>query len=337
MDITWSDSESNWTVTLTPAVIPDNEARYLLRPNANALFDDNITLTVDSNGLLQTATATITDKTVASLADLVKTAGSVLTFGAAMAPASLAATTREATSRERATREKPKKFTPELRSFHQDIDPYAKGSLPDIPELTSPRIKINDNLSYQFKANFALKIAPPTLSPPIKMEMSPGETFDRIGEINLRNATIHGIVVRVPIPYTITITEKLTMTPINITVTKKDDVSHTTEEPGQSSEKIEETQSKIVMLPDINQDYIWPINRRYFVADQTTITLKDGMITTFQQTKPSMVAGIVGIPKTILEALVPIPTIVRSTQSSNLTYIDTSLKEKAEIKKLQSQ
>jgi hypothetical protein len=357
MDIVWSDAESNWIVTLTPAVIPDNAARYLLRPNANALFDDNITLTVDSNGLLQAVNATTTDKTVSSLADLVKTAGDVITFGAAMVPESpmlgkgppkLTEVTPEL-----------RLFHPELRSFHKDYKPYPEASLPDgpvsfpdTPELTSPRIKIDDQRSYQFTAKFKLEIAPLTLSPPIKpIPMEPGETFDKIGEINSENATIHGIVVRILIPYKIIITETLTMTKITLIKTVKTETtkpldtkagnaettdSVVTKECHRSSEPIPLTQNKILMLPDIKQDYIWPINRRYFVADQTTIGLKDGMITNFQQTKPSMVAGIVGIPKSILDALVPIPTLARNTQSTNLTYIDTSLKTKADIKNLQS-
>jgi len=84
VDIIWNDSDQNWAVTLTPVIIPDEKARFILRPNSNALFDDNITLTVDSNGLLQTVNTTITDKTVASLADLVKAAGNVFTLGTAM-------------------------------------------------------------------------------------------------------------------------------------------------------------------------------------------------------------------------------------------------------------
>jgi hypothetical protein len=86
IDITWSESDLNWTVVLTFVIMPDPDenARFILRPNSNGLFDDNITITVDSNSLLQTVNTTITDKTVSSLADLVKAAGNVFTFGAAM-------------------------------------------------------------------------------------------------------------------------------------------------------------------------------------------------------------------------------------------------------------
>jgi len=93
------------------------------------------------------------------------------------------------------------------------------------------------------------------------------------------------------------------------------------------------------MLPDVNnkQNYILPINRRYLVQDKTNVTLKDGMIQSIQQVRPSMVAGIVGIPKSILSALVPIPLQIRQSQTNNLQAIDSSIKLKKEIKELQSQ
>jgi hypothetical protein len=73
------------------------------------------------------------------------------------------------------------------------------------------------------------------------------------------------------------------------------------------------------------------------VSDETNVTLKDGMIQSIQQSRPSMVAGVVGIPKTILGALVPIPLQIRQSQSNNLQAIDNSLKAKVDIQKLQSQ
>jgi hypothetical protein len=326
IDIIWSESDLNWTVTLTPVIIPDEKARFILRPNSNALFDDNITLTVDSNGLLQTVNTTITDKTVASLGELVKAAGNVFTFGAALAPTAPLARAAGAPQP-----------SPELRTFHKDFDPHV--SPPDIPELLSPRIKITDNLAYQFSATFKLEIKPPESS--INSEKSPGETIDRIVEIDSKKDSkkedgivgiekIHGIVVRIPIPYQITITETLRMTTTEIIKEGKPPIII----PSQAKEL---AQNKIIMLPDINQSYIWPISRRYLVSDQTNVTLKDGMIQSIQLSRPSMAAGVVGIPKTILEALVPLPLQIRQSQVNNLQAIYNTLKTKEDIQKLQSQ
>ena len=47
------------------------------------------------------------------------------------------------------------------------------------------------------------------------------------------------------------------------------------------------------------------LDRSPFVKNGTQITLVDGVVQTI--TRPSIILGIVGVPKTILEALVPLP------------------------------
>ena len=49
------------------------------------------------------------------------------------------------------------------------------------------------------------------------------------------------------------------------------------------------------------------LDRSPFVKNGTQITLVDGVVQKVTITRPSIILGIVGVPKTILEALVPLP------------------------------
>jgi hypothetical protein len=60
------------------------------------------------------------------------------------------------------------------------------------------------------------------------------------------------------------------------------------------------------------------------------------MLQSYERNRPSMVAGVVGIPKAILSALVPIPLDVRQNQANNVQAIDKTLSGEADIKKLQA-
>ncbi|MFI5330220.1 MAG: hypothetical protein ACHQ2F_04180 [Desulfobaccales bacterium] len=336
VDITWNANDLNWTVLLTPVIQPDSDNRFMLRPNSNALFDDNINLSVDSNGLLQTVNTTTTDKTVSSLADLVAAAGSALTFGAALAPEGALMIAPKIAPPEGGPPPPPTLSPLPVYSFHGDFEPDPTGirffrkdsndKKDRIPTLYSPPVKAADaTTAVSVKADFTLTITPLIKKEDIQSVDAPRDTpIDRIIEIDSKIENVHGIVVRLPVPYQIDVTVQLSENP------------KSNEKPKYEPSPLM-TQSKIIMLPDKANNYVLPISRRYLVSDQTNVTLKDGMIQGIQQSRPSMVAGVVGIPKTILGALLPIPTGIRSTQSTNLQYIDNSIKTKAEIKKLQSQ
>jgi hypothetical protein len=64
---------------------------------------------------------------------------------------------------------------------------------------------------------------------------------------------------------------------------------------------------QLIFLPDSRRDYFLPLDRSPFVKNDTQITLVDGIVQKVAVTRPSIILGIVGVPKTILEALVPLP------------------------------
>ena len=294
IDITWSKDENNWIVSVKPVIQPDDKSpRFILRTDSSALYDDDITIAVDPNGLLQTVNISTTDKTVSSIAGLAAVAGNAFTFGVGLAPAGL----KEGKKR---IKKEGKEAPPLPSSFHGDFDPDEIN--PIIPKLQPPAIDVS--------AVFTLKFTSLGTTPTQRTDIST-DAYPLRGLVEAsseKNISIHGIVLRTPVPYKIDIT-------VNNTV----------------------TQSAVLMLPDVNQNYVLPINRRCLVQDKTNITLKDGMIQSIQQVRPSMVAGVVGIPKTILEALAPIPLQIRQSQTSNLQAIDSSLKLKSDIKKSQEQ
>ena len=90
-----------------------------------------------------------------------------------------------------------------------------------------------------------------------------------------------GIVVRAPAPYLVTITE----------------VDRNTERTGE----------QLLFLPDTQRDYYLPLDRSPFVKNDTQITLVKGVVQKASVSRPSIILGILGVPKTILDALVPLP------------------------------
>lgn len=70
------------------------------------------------------------------------------------------------------------------------------------------------------------------------------------------------------------------------------------------------------ILPDTNRLYEVTYNRMAFVKKVKEIGFTDGMITDFRQKVPSPVLGFLGIPKAIVQAIVPIPGAATSGSGS---------------------
>jgi hypothetical protein len=85
--------------------------------------------------------------------------------------------------------------------------------------------------------------------------------------------------VRAPVPY-------------KITIDKGDDQNLVAEQQ--------------LFLPDPERIYYLPLDRTPFVKNETKIVLVGGVVQSVSVTRPSIFLGIVGIPKKILEALIPL-------------------------------
>jgi len=95
-----------------------------------------------------------------------------------------------------------------------------------------------------------------------------------------------------------------------------------------------ESPPQTVMLPDQKHDYCLTLARTPLVTTTTKISLANGIPQSQQQVRPSIVMGIVGIPKTLLGALAPIPLQVRTDQMNLVTTQDKILTAQQDINKL---
>ena len=120
----------------------------------------------------------------------------------------------------------------------------------------------------------------PTQAPAGKGVVVSGRQAKELGE--------NGLVFRPAISYRV----KLIYQPVN-------------RENPRNLELIDSTQQFI--LPDPNQLYEIEYPRMAFVKKVKEIGFTDGMLTDFHQKVPSPILGFLGIPKAILQAIVPIP------------------------------
>jgi hypothetical protein len=377
IDITWSKDTHEWLVKASPVIVPDDRFRYRLNRNTHVLFDDDITIAVDSMGLLQTVNGTSADKTVSAIGDLVAAVGGVFSFAAGVG----AALPQGAVPGEKIMEamRKPTPAPAPVYSYHATIDPrehlnsepiesvlltVPENNLPgmastalrtlddtngvliktsdDIPVLDnhgSPvRVSRGNLIQAQSKDSGTPVLNPdgtfvlgtngepilvkdntPVLAPPIiqtKFEIkikcvdmqhtnSPTPAQAALERaIQGMDGCIPGIVVRTPVRYQVTI---------------KRAAGYTVDD----NEMAAETS---LLLPDDEHDYILPIDRIPLVANSTQVTLAAGTIQNLHLTRPSIVAGIVGIPKTIVGALVPIPINVSQTQDNYYKTRDDAVK-----------
>jgi hypothetical protein len=70
------------------------------------------------------------------------------------------------------------------------------------------------------------------------------------------------------------------------------------------------------------------------VKNSTQVTLANGSVQTLHITRPSVVAGVVGIPKTLLGALAPVPLQVIQTQDAYYKTKDDATKAAIDLKTL---
>lgn len=91
-----------------------------------------------------------------------------------------------------------------------------------------------------------------------------------------------------------------------------------------------------VLLPDIRQRYLLSVPREPLVTAETKVEFVNGSMITRDIKRPSIGYAILGIPKTILAALVPIPGNVRQAEITRIQNQSTLIKETATLQTLQN-
>lgn len=285
MEGTWDKDAAEPVLKVSGLVEADMSSRWRLTRKINHLFEDTVVLEVDATtGLLKTVNGTSEDKTAEIAAAAVAAVANVMTLGAGGVAAS-------ATSA---------------------FMPTSKTPCPDLTLQTPFRFRIaatdlRSDLSFCQRLHIkGVKPKPETPAPakpkpgetPVPTECKPVETpapeltftlqvdredsHDPVREGTLPrtgHGSVDGIVVRAPAPYQVTL----------------------------KNEKTGMVGEQTVFLPDPDRVYWLPLDRTPFVKNETKIALINGVVQSFTTTRPSIILGIVGIPKTILGALVPLP------------------------------
>ena len=272
---TWDKDAAEPVLKVSGLVEADTSSRWRLTRTINHLFADTAVLEVDATtGLLKTVNGTSEDKTAEIAAAAVAAVANAMTLGTG----GVAASTTSA------------------------LMPTSKSSCPDVPLQTPFRFRIAAT-DMRSDSNFCQRLHVKGVKPkpgetPVPVECKPVETPapeltftlevqrkyspvpDGNGTLPRRaDGSVDGIVVRAPAPYQVTLKNEST------------------------GLKGEQT----VFLPDPDRAYWLPLDRTPFVKNETKIALINGVVQSVTTTRPSIILGIVGIPKTILSALVPLP------------------------------
>jgi hypothetical protein len=74
---------------------------------------------------------------------------------------------------------------------------------------------------------------------------------------------------------------------------------------------------QIIILPDKYHTLVIAYDRMPFVAKTTNVGFTNGMLTEYSETVPSPILGALGLPKAILQALLPIPTTTSKSSAGS--------------------
>ncbi len=317
----WSKDSNTFVFTVTPLIEAERGSPLWVKRNANPFFDDTMTLSVNGKGLLQTANVTTQDQTAATLATLISAAGSAMTFGAGIAPMQKG------------------KAVPCLNRlpdvipsvFHHVFDPGDASTTSGEYWVEIPGAPGNVRRALQFKVSAECIGTAASMATPTPSAKHP----------------LQGVVVRLPIPYRVTIKQTASVTrPVPPKGEGGKEPTDAQWEEYNTSEKYcwkatgeapSDAKDVVLVIPDNGHSYVLPLSRVPAVSRETDVALVDGTLQTLTMKRPSLVLGIASIPQTILTALVPIPLSIRQSAANNVQAIDTRLKAEADIRKLQSQ
>lgn len=105
----------------------------------------------------------------------------------------------------------------------------------------------------------------------------------------------------------------------------------TTIDPDGSSLRLD-TPNQILVVPDPFETHVVPLKRRPLVKNDTKLTLTNGALQKFDVTRPSIVAGILGVPKTIIGQIAPIPLNIQQTQANTIQAINNGQAAQQQIR-----
>ena len=303
--LTWNAQVRSWDVSPTLVYDADVTQRYNLDWKDNFCFDDDISLSEDpSTGLLQAVNANSTDQSVNTSGNFVGAARNLYPLGPTIATVANYAGSG---------------FTPSAYDALARRSPDSVSASSDSYPATAQVVVDASRLEHE-----AVLVASPAGAPgpriyaAVKVRLVKkyelGAEFPRDQDLAVpADGKAGGIVVRVPIPYELQVEEILS----------GDGTFHDSTKPRTTCA----IEPRTVMLPDPEHNFLVPIKKRPLVADNVRVGLTNGMVQSLQQIRPSMVGAIIGVPRYLLTAIVPVPFEVKQNQqnvSDSESRIDTT-------------
>ncbi|GAB1720191.1 MAG: hypothetical protein NTAFB09_19220 [Nitrosospira sp.] len=249
-------------------LIPDtSRPPFFLEYNAEGATEDEITIGVGANQLLQTMKATSIDKSgeaIVKLAEIGIRAAELFGLRA---------------GGDSCTELEPVKVFAYLdpSSTRNDTSPFSLSALNDLLKLNYVPMEFNV-VPQREKEKIAVKESGSSEPP-----------NDELGEIISENRTT-GILFRTSEPYVLTLS-------FGPNIHKK----------AGSWCVIPEIHQTMVMAPNKGKMYAVDVNRGALITKKTDLTIVDGMLTKIEVTKPSSLVGVISIPLDILKLALSVP------------------------------
>jgi hypothetical protein len=300
----WDSLIPGWDPLIKVSAQADPQFCYSIDRDIDSRYDDDVSISVDpATGLLASVTATSTDQTVNALGTILSTAGSFASFGTSLESA-LGQKSRDNSEYLEVTREAfTSQFNVTLTPAIPHAIAYVVSPVADLTRPTAPSPPTAEAKATGTTGGAAPDAKPP--SPPkllyakFEVTLVPVSTESSAApEASPVNSTVGGIVIRIPAPYILR---------INVSYYRQDD-------PNPRMLKSE----AMIILPDQDHNYFLPIDRIPLVTSSTKVVLVNGMVQSLQRSRPSTIAAFVGVPKTLLGDLIPMPIAVHQSQTNNV-------------------
>jgi len=290
--LSWNPVSRTWDVTPTVVYEADPNARFAIDWSNGILADKHTIVAVDPvTGLLQSANATYTGQAVNSVGSFVGAAPNILTLG----PSSVAMGT--------------------------DAGGFTSNTADSLVKSGQAMAAANPNglaastevvLSDDGRTEAVARLASPegqgtrfygTIQATLTRRFDVPDDFpeDRKWRV-AADGKAGGIVVRLPIPFELQVSELISADPQFRDETQP--------------RRIGAIAPRIIMLPDSRHDFVYRVLTRPLVSDGTTVTLSNGMIETVEQVRPSMLTALIALPKYFVTAVAPLPIEINQTQQN---------------------
>lgn len=328
-----SEPSLQFSVTVkSNQIIPDTSKVYFLEYSSEIAADDEVTISVNSNQLLQTNSAKSTDESGKAVVMVAKLIGEVTKLVATPIPGEttpfrLSRATPQAAKPQKKKKAEEPKYVCKLKptTIETFLDPSDASSLDALNKLAR-----ENGLPLDFKITPDNKIKNPL---PVATSCTHNKWDSWFDD------ECSGIFFRASVPYrlTVSVNKGNTFDPLEINTSDK------AKPADQLSCLAPESSSRdlTVMAPNNGPVFSVDVSRAALVSKKTELTITDGMLTKIDVNKPSQLIAGLQIPFDIVKNLASIPADILSLRikqfqdEGNLTKAQVELLSQ-EIQKIKT-